>query len=139
MIAGYLCACYPPFLYAAADFGSTTLYLFFLGIVWMLVPVSLNKKSILRVAIGGFAAAGLSLIRADGIFIACGLAAWLVFRGSLPHAVIFLFVILIGISPWLVRNYFVFDRIVPMTTSFGFNFWRGHNPIASGSGRENSG
>ncbi|MBI1807860.1 MAG: glycosyltransferase family 39 protein [Ignavibacteria bacterium] len=139
IITGYLCACYPPYLYTVTDYGSTTLYLLVLGIVWLFVVDSMRKSTILNTVLSGLAAALLALIRADGVLIACGLAVWLALRGLTPYALVFLVVLVVGLSPWLLRNYLVFDRIVPITTSFGFNFWRGHNPIASGSGREMSG
>jgi hypothetical protein len=41
-------------------------------------------------------------------------------------------IILILYSPWVIRNYIVFDKFVPFTTSFGLNFYRGHNPEAIG-------
>jgi hypothetical protein len=36
------------------------------------------------------------------------------------------------ISPWVVRNYVVFHRIVLLESNFGENLWIGFNPNASG-------
>jgi len=44
----------------------------------------------------------------------------------------------ITLSPWLIRNYLVFDKPV-FRTMYGFNLWRGNHPGASGTGRLNSG
>jgi 4-amino-4-deoxy-L-arabinose transferase-like glycosyltransferase len=39
----------------------------------------------------------------------------------------------IAISPWLVRNYIVFNKPMMIASNFGFNLWRGNNPFASGT------
>ncbi len=40
---------------------------------------------------------------------------------------------LVVLVPWTVRNAIVFDAFVPLTTSGGLNFYRGHNPYALGT------
>jgi hypothetical protein len=37
-------------------------------------------------------------------------------------------IIILIILPWQVRNYVVFDKIIPITTNSGLNLYRGHNP-----------
>lgn len=36
------------------------------------------------------------------------------------------------LMPWVVRNYLVFKRFVPLKTSMGLNLWMGNNPYATG-------
>jgi len=42
-------------------------------------------------------------------------------------------IIIILFSPWVIRNYIVFDKFIPFTTSGGLNLYRGHNDIAIGN------
>ncbi|MBI4547944.1 MAG: glycosyltransferase family 39 protein [Ignavibacteriae bacterium] len=137
--AGYLCAIYPPFVYTVTDFGSTTFYILLLGCTLLAIMSVQKKHSILQSLITGLSAALLTLFRADGLIIAIGLCVLLIIRGYLSYAAVFLIMLIVGLLPWIGRNYIVFKKVVPLTTSFGFNFWRGHNPIASGTGRELSG
>lgn len=37
------------------------------------------------------------------------------------------------LAPWTIRNYFAFDRFIPISTNGGFNFWRGNNAQTTGS------
>ena len=53
-------------------------------------------------------------------------ARWL---GSLGAA---LFVFILGISPWMIRNYQVFDTFIPMRSNFGLMLWVGNNPVSVG-------
>ena len=39
---------------------------------------------------------------------------------------IIVFITMITISPYLVRNYLVFEKII-IHSSFGFNLWKGNN------------
>jgi hypothetical protein len=43
-----------------------------------------------------------------------------------------IFLIFTLFSPWIIRNYIIFDKFIPFTTNVGLNFYRGHNPIAIG-------
>jgi hypothetical protein len=40
---------------------------------------------------------------------------------------------LLVVSPWIIRNAIILHRFIPTSTTAGFNFWRGHNPDATGS------
>jgi Gpi18-like mannosyltransferase len=35
----------------------------------------------------------------------------------------------IGITPWTVRNYVVFNKIIPFRSNFGLELWLGNNPL----------
>lgn len=41
-------------------------------------------------------------------------------------------VLMVIMLPWWVRNYQIFDRFVPLTTSSGWTLWVGNNPNATG-------
>ena len=43
-------------------------------------------------------------------------------------------IIAIGIiTPWTIRNYIVHDRLIFIKSSFGYEFWIGNNPHATGT------
>jgi hypothetical protein len=54
-------------------------------------------------------------------------------RRSLLHVGLAGGIALAVLSPWMIRNYLVFDRFIPTSTNGGFNFWRGNNAVTSGS------
>lgn len=55
------------------------------------------------------------------------------FRGRIKETLAMIAVALLVVSPWIVRNYITLDKLVIGSTSGAFNFWRGHNPDATGS------
>jgi 4-amino-4-deoxy-L-arabinose transferase-like glycosyltransferase len=49
-----------------------------------------------------------------------------IFSKKIKLGFIYIFISIIIISPWTIRNYFVFGKIIPVTTSFGYNLLMGH-------------
>jgi CDP-diglyceride synthetase len=47
-------------------------------------------------------------------------------RGHIAHSLFIIVISLIILSPWTIRNYVVFGKIIPVTTSMGINFNYGH-------------
>jgi hypothetical protein len=41
--------------------------------------------------------------------------------------------VIILIIPWTIRNYIIFDEVIPLSTSFGLNLFRGNNAEGIGS------
>ena len=56
-------------------------------------------------------------------------------RRAITTLLLFAVAFFATLSPWLVRNYVVFDRVV-LSTSGGYNLRRGHHPAATGTARE---
>ena len=48
-------------------------------------------------------------------------------RGWMYPVIVFA-VCLATVTPWLIRNYVVFHRLIPIRTSFGYNLWLGNRP-----------
>jgi hypothetical protein len=42
-------------------------------------------------------------------------------------------VFVIGIAPWTIRNYVVFDKFIPLRSNFGLELWLGNNPAVPDS------
>ncbi len=60
---------------------------------------------------------------------------WFVFRKitNLFQTMLIVFISIVVLIPWTIRNYFVHRTLVPITTQFGVNFWIGNNPNATGT------
>ncbi len=138
-LAGFFAAFYPPLLYAASDFGTTVLYAFLLGILLFLALRISRTPSVFDASLAGIAGGLMSLVRGEGLLICGFLGVWLLMHAPPRCVLTMAATVLLVISPWFLRNFIVFHAAVPVTTSSGFNFWRGHNPIATGSARDESG
>lgn len=76
-----------------------------------------------------FLVLGLGMIALAGL-----VAAWqFKDRRFLVAGVIGCLVTLLVITPWMVRNYNVFGKIVPIVSRPWFEIWRGNNPDATGT------
>ncbi len=63
------------------------------------------------------------------------IALWAITRRTKEFAILVVLSAAV-VLPWTIRNYVVFDRIIPIASSVGYNLWKGHNPEATGSGDE---
>ena len=70
-------------------------------------------------------------VMAEILILIFVLFALYMIKKKLSNAVLILFIPIIIISPWTIRNYIVFGRIIPVTTSSGYNFYTGHGDAAS--------
>ena len=112
---------------------SETLYLF----VLLLVIWSLWKKhDQIRIGdtlLGGGFLGILILIRAEWTIWAAFLILWFWWKQGWKPASILAAVVLIVLSPWLIRNTMRYGKPI-MTTMVGYNLWMGNSPQATGSG-----
>jgi hypothetical protein len=143
-IALVLAAVFPPLVAATATFGGT---------VWthliMLAALLLVTRAASGVRRDERAHGGAS----RGAFLLAGLVSglWIVFRGealgvvlllalwmwwkqeiTLRNVVVYLGAALLVLLPWSLRNSLVFDRVVPLTTNFWLNAWRGNHEGTTG-------
>lgn len=122
----------PEFVYASQMFNPTIFY--HLGVI--LVFYYLQKKDSVEKNksdfIIGLISAGLIYFRGEFLlFIIFVICVKLLYR-EVKSAVIIFSVVILCISPWQIRNYYLFNDFVPLTTSSGLNFYRGHNPYSIG-------
>jgi len=96
-----------------------------------------NKETVSALFLGFFV--GLCALN-KGIILAYWFlfSLWFVLRKAMPlrrrikRIAISSALVLTVISPWLIRNYLVFERFVPIACNFGIRFWTGNNPYANG-------
>ncbi len=53
-------------------------------------------------------------------------------KSVFPALLLFLFGIMLAVTPWTIRNYVCFEKLIPITTNSGLNFYTGFNENANG-------
>lgn len=139
-LSGLITAIYPMLVYMSTEVHAVSMsVLLEVLVVWLLLRVQrhLSLKSLVA---AGFLQ-GLQILFRGGATLGYVLLfpAWLIWRlprrVRLRYAFLFFATSLIVLAPWSIRNYYVFDHFVPVQNLTGYALWRGHNEIATGTGR----
>lgn len=130
-IAAVIMALLPEFLYASVSAGPTSLYHALL--LWLLLRAIRLQLSAVESIMWGVICAVIIYLRSEFAFYTVILAAFVALRFGWRHALLIAGTAGILIIPWQIRNYVAFGQFIPMTTSSGLNFYRGHNPEYVGS------
>ena len=133
LIASFLAAFLPEFIYAVTSYTPTVFY----HLLVMLLLYQLYKTRMAQntktVVIMGLAMSLIVYLRSEfSMFVVFVLVSFLLSRRIRQFLVVG-GIIMLTLLPWQIRNYLTFgNRWVPFTTSFGLNFYRGHNPYNIG-------
>ena len=76
---------------------------------------------------------GLAILTRETVLYFVPLAAlWLAWRrpGGLKRAGLFVCAALVVVVPWTVRNWYVFDAFVPVSTAGALNLWQGNTRLS---------
>lgn len=126
----------PILIYSSTTFNSIIFYqvllllsLFFLNKIYFLlkgynsISISKNRSNVflLSIVLGVFL-----YFRAEVLIFILLITLFLLFKKKYFDASIVLVFSMLFISPWSVRNYLSFGKIIPVTTSMGYNFYTGH-------------
>jgi hypothetical protein len=144
MLGGWLIALYPPFVMTAASFGVSAAVLLIdaallLAIAEYFYAVDAGRPARRESVLVGLLSGLLTFFRSEAyevLVITLIVLVWKYryqLRGRMQEVTLMSAVALLVVSPWIVRNYVVMDKLVIGSTSGSFNFWRGHNPEATGS------
>jgi hypothetical protein len=140
----WLAAIYPPFVFAVTTFGVATPVLF-LNALLMLCSLRLIERirsgnGVMQAALQWGVVAGLlGYFRAESpAFVVLtitfiGYRERDLFRKFKSSIVVALIAMVCMLAPWTIRNYQVFHKVIPGSSSGSFNFWRGNHPGATGS------
>jgi 4-amino-4-deoxy-L-arabinose transferase-like glycosyltransferase len=136
-LAGLFAACHPFWIIDTAQLADGTLASFALGGVLFLASQAGEKGGALRSLLFGLVLAGLALVRAPLLVFSFAAFIWFLLRSrSLPSgwlcALLAFLGFLIGLAPWMVRNYRLFNEPVPIASSAYLHLWIGNNPEATG-------
>lgn len=129
IVASIITAVLPEFIYLPFTIGPTVL--FHLLLVFYFIVLH-QKESNKKLLLSGVLSACLVYLRAEFLLFIIISTLWKIYHKQLQHAFIGLVIPLILLAPWSIRNYFIFNKFVPITTNGGLNFYRGHNPDPGG-------
>jgi hypothetical protein len=138
-ISALFMAVYPSLVYAVVRPHSAAMYIWVnLLVIWFLLRAS-KHAALGQIGLAGLFAGILALFRSEMVMFLPFLALWLFLKLDKGRrwqgALLFILIAVLVFSPWTLRNYLVFDAFVPVQSAAGYNFSRGHNPDATGSGR----
>ena len=128
---------FPLYLYATGQISSISLTIFLaIYFYYFFFKIKKDKKYIdilLYSLIGGL----LILVRREFIAIIILSSFYLFLFCKIPFRKVLLIFLIssITISPYLIRNYIIFDKII-IHAGFGYNFWKGNNPNSKVEGSE---
>ena len=119
---------FPLIVFASSQISSVTLFLFLLLCFIYLILVLKNKSSIKEVFLIGFIAGILLLTRRDFllIYLISITYAFFFFKIKIRKLVLIFLISFLTISPYIIRNYIAFDKII-MHTGLGYNLWKAYN------------
>jgi 4-amino-4-deoxy-L-arabinose transferase-like glycosyltransferase len=137
IIAAFLVAAYPDFVFASLRALSETLFVpLLIGACILLTPARGERISIRRAAIAAVVLGLAILVRSTAVPLPLVLGLWLFFSHrdlrSLKTAAAFVAVAYLVLAPWIVRNELVMKTLA-ISTNGGYTLWLGDNPHATGS------
>ena len=125
---------FPIYLYSCAQISSITLNTFLsLLFFYFFFKIKNNKNIFYFSIISGL----LILISREftAILILSTLYLFFYFKLSLKKILLIFIITLITISPYLIRNYLIFDKFI-LHAGSGYNLWKGNNPDSKVEGFE---
>jgi hypothetical protein len=132
--AGAMIAFYPTFVYSVSTYHALNLYILLLLVVFHLC-LSVERYTVVNAALAGLLTGMAALARTEYIVLAgAGLLGALLTHRNWRLTAIAASCAILVLLPWTMRNYFVFERFIPVANSAGFNLFKGFNPEANGSG-----
>ena len=125
LVSTLIYAFLPEFIYACVSFSPTVLFHLLIVLVLYRLQVH-NKTNGLDILLPVLLAAIIYLRSEFILFVLLLIMFYIIYkqyRQALSYIVLILFLIL----PWSIRNSIIFDSLVPLTTNFGQNLYRGNN------------
>ena len=125
LLAAFICAIYPFFIFYSARVLSETVFLFFMMLFfWLLFDKSKSPLS------RGVAAGLMHLTKPIFFYLFPLIWVWqyVVQKMSLKNVLLGVLATLVVASPWVIRNHLIFDDLVVNTASSGHILWEGNNP-----------
>ena len=133
LVATAITAILPEFIYTSCLPGTTIF--FHLGtviILLLLYRLKYHVNSRIYLIQIGITFGILILFRSEVILLLLLVLIYFWTQRQFKQIIIIALTSFIIIIPWGIRNILVFDEFIPLTTSAGLNFYRGHNPYGIG-------
>ena len=139
MFNSFVLAMFPLEIYAVTQVSSVTLQFLLLNLyLYLFFVISTQTKfSWKKIFYFSLVSGLLMLLRGEFYLIFIITLFFLIFskRLSLQKSLIIFIISLLVLSPYLVRNYIVFNKIT-LTKSAGYNLWKGNNLYSTVEGAE---
>ena len=135
IIGSFVFGLFPLIVYSASQISSVTIYLFLL-LSFIYLIINLNNNKLLKYFfLTGFLAGILVLTRRDFIliFIFSLFYSYFFFKIKFKKIVYILLITLVTLSPYLIRNYVAFDKLI-IHSGLGYNIWKAYNTSAEVEG-----
>ena len=128
---------FPIYLYACAQISSASLTIFLSVLFYYYFFKITDNNKFIYILIFAFIGGLLILVRREfiAIIILSNLYLFFYFKVSFKKIFLTILITIITTSPYLVRNYLIFDKII-LHASFGYNLWQGNNPKSKVEGSE---
>ena len=125
IVSTLIYATLPEFIYACVSFSPTVLFHLLLVLIFYRLSIQdkINKPDFLFPILLVF----VIYLRSEFILFVLFLLTFFIIKKQYKIVLINLGIIIIFILPWSIRNLIVLDSIVPVTTNFGQNLYRGNN------------
>jgi len=127
--ASLLFSLFPLYLYACGQISSVTLQVFLTLLFLYFIFQFLKKRNFLSIFLLSFIGGLSILLRGEFVLILLisFLYLFFYFKITIKNILLMIIIILLTISPYLIRNIVVLDTIT-ITKSLGYNLWKGNNP-----------
>ncbi len=137
-INSFFFSIFPINIYVCGQISSINLQVFFsilfLYLLFLIIKKNKNGNIILFSTVSGL----LILTRGEFILIFLIILFFILLNKKIKliNFVKIVIIVLLIISPYIVRNYLIFNEVV-IVKSLGFNLWKGNNQLSSVEGYEN--
>ena len=126
---------FPLIIFSSSQISSVTIFLFLNILFFYFILKLKNNSKIKLILIIGILSSLLILTRRDFvlIYLFSLLYIFLFLKINIKTIVTIIIITVIGISPYLYRNYVAFDKFI-IHSGFGYNLWKAYNPNANVEG-----
>jgi len=130
LFSALLFSFFPLNAYASSQISSITLQIFLMILFFYFFFQLVEKKSLLFIILFSFTSGLLILIRGEFYAILILTLLYLFFlKIKIKKILLIVLIVSITVSPYLIRNVLIFEKIV-MMKSYGYNLWKGYHPYA---------
>ena len=136
IIASSIYAFLPEFIFASATIGPTIFYHILLVLILYYLLLLKRNESFKNIVIIGFLFGAILLLRSELVLFLLIVILLMVYRNKYKTAFYIFLLTILSLLPWQIRNYVLFERVIPFTTSSGLNFYRGHNQFKLGDWKD---
>ncbi len=133
-IGVFIFALFPLYIYSISQISSISLQVFLICVFINYFVKFFYFQRIKHIILFSISSGLLILLRGEFfVFVIFSIAFYLLDKKKIREVIISFIIIILTISPYLIRNYNLFDTLV-ITKSAGYNLLKGNNPLAKVEG-----